>query len=68
MFVNSHVGIYYSRVKLQVFNTGLLLTFVIDVFMFCLEIMTPICYYFLKFMLIRISILIGCFNTFERSS
>ena len=41
-------------------NTGVMLTLVIDVFIFYKGIMTQMCYYFLKAMLISLSILLEC--------
>ena len=49
------------------FMPGVLLTFVIDMFIFLQEILTPVCYCFLKATLISLSIPMGSFNTFERS-
>ena len=46
-------------VWLQILNVGELLTLVIDMFMFRKGILTPVWYYFLKGMLIRLSILRG---------
>ena len=46
---------------------GVLLTFVIDLFMFLSQgILTPVCYCFLKVISISLSILMRCFNTLER--
>ena len=53
--------------KTQVFWPGTTLTSVIDMFMFLLVILTPVCYNFLNVIFISLSILKGCFNTFERS-
>ena len=48
------------------FTLGVLLTFVIDMFMFY-RILTPVYYCFLKVTLISLSLLMGCFNSLERS-
>ena len=46
---------------------GVVLTSVIDMFMFLQGILTPVCYCFFKVIFISVSILMGCFNTFKRS-
>ena len=53
--------------KTLVIWPGAVLTSVIDMFMFLKGILTPVCYCFLKVIFISLSILMGCFNTFERS-
>ena len=42
------------------------LTSVIDKFMFIKGILTPVCNCFSNVIFISLSILMGCFNTFER--
>ena len=50
------------------FTPGVLLTFVIGMFLFLGNFDTSlVCYCFLKVMLISLSILMGCFNAKERS-
>ena len=54
---------------LKILNADVLLALVIDMFYVLIENSgTSFRYYFLQVMLITLSILMGCFNTLDRSS